>query len=778
MFISAGLNESRGSFNFSDVSVNETVQPGLEFEDKAALNLPVRFVNCSWSHVATAKTVRWGGQNVPLLLHQAEYNAIGGITFDHCSVGDGAEARPWLKCDSCGSRGPALGITGDVTVTNSAGCRTDNVPAGGLAITCDRVPASTSQLKSDDSAVSPLELFVRYSGDLQKPTALPTVLAMMDKARACGYDGMLYDDSAIPSLHIKGRTNATFYSNWDTVRSHAERIGLKLNLAIFPFGYSASIFSQPGYGYQLAEPLKFSGARFRVASDKTHLVPASMYGGIDNGGFDSHNGDLIKGWKQDAPSQRTFVESGQTCRSGGSCLRIGPGAHDAQVWQEMRGVGKLSQVQVSFWAKSSAFAATQYNVELRSLLNRGNDSTTARGRRLSWSWLNVNRTQDWAQYHFVATTWDDREPVALFIGFEQRADGPAPVQQGSIFFDDISVAETAFINVLEREGAPLVARAGNRVLSEGQDFDRVVDPMYPRGLWPQYEAGTSWFSCQWPADGYPDTHPTPVVTLPNSTILSPGEVVTFDYFAVLPVLGSVPSCLTHPAIAQYMHESAGAVALLQPSGMLMSYDEIHIMRNDHDEMSRFATAGELLASHVANATKIARSAVNTAKRKNNSAPNVRLFAWADMFNPDHNSGNHYFLVNGTLEGAWRGIERGLEGVTMMTWGPCNDSAPSKPGQPPCKYRAGLEFFADRGIHQFLGGYYDTHDGTKSARDEWSYQKGVRNVDGFMYTTWGSNNPQNGGLPDYTQMCPYAKELRRLSMTRAAAKVGSGEADGR
>ena len=122
------------------MSVNETVQPGLEFEDKAALSLPVRFSNCSWSHVATAKTVRWGGQNVPLLLHQAEYNAIGGITFDHCSVGDGAEARPWLKCDSCRSRGPALGITGDITVKNSAGCRTDNVPASGLAVTCDRVP--------------------------------------------------------------------------------------------------------------------------------------------------------------------------------------------------------------------------------------------------------------------------------------------------------------------------------------------------------------------------------------------------------------------------------------------------------------------------------------------------------------------------------------------------------------------------------------------------------------------------------------------------------------
>ena len=129
------------------------------------------------------------------------------------------------------------------------------------------------------------------------------------------------------------------------------------------------------------------------------------------------------------------------------------------------------------------------------------------------------------------------------------------------------------------------------------------------------------------------------------------------------------------------------------------------MRNDADETARFATAGELLASHVANATQIARAAVAAATVAANRSSAVRLFAWADMFNPDHNSGDHYFLVNGTLEGAWKGVEPGLPGVTMMTWGPCNDSAPSAPGVPACKYRQGLEFFAAKGIHQFLGGYY-------------------------------------------------------------------------
>ena len=202
----------------------------------------------------------------------------------------------------------------------------------------------------------------------------------------------------------------------------------------------------------------------------------------------------------------------------------------------------------------------------------------ARGRRLSWSWLNVNETQGWAQYHFVATTWDDPEPVAIFIGFEQRTTGPAPAQRGSIFFDDISVEETAFVNVLQRQGAPLHARTvnaaattpGGRVLTQGQDFDFIEDRLYPRGLWPSYSDGTSWFSCQWPARGYPVDHPIPVVTLPTNTSLRPGEVVEVDYYAVLPVMGSVPSCLTHPAITDFMQESAAAVASLQPAGLLMS----------------------------------------------------------------------------------------------------------------------------------------------------------------------------------------------------------------
>eukprot|EP01052_Picozoa_sp_SAG31_P021850 SAG31_NODE_1710_length_7473_cov_3.782072_2_plen_398_part_00 len=162
-------NGSQGWFNFSDVSVNETVQPGLEFEDKAALSLPTRFSNCSWSHVATAKTVRWGGQNVPLLLHQADYGAIGGISFDDCFVSDGVEKRPWLKCDSCRSRGPALAITGHVTVDNSGGCHTENVAHRSLSVTCEQ---------HDDSVFA------------QKTIAAPEWVTLPDYDCTCGCPGL------------------------------------------------------------------------------------------------------------------------------------------------------------------------------------------------------------------------------------------------------------------------------------------------------------------------------------------------------------------------------------------------------------------------------------------------------------------------------------------------------------------------------------------------------------------------------------------------------------
>ena len=60
----------------------------------------------------------------------------------------------------------------------------------------------------------------------------------------------------------------------------------------------------------------------------------------------------------------------------------------------------------------------------------------------------------------------------------------------------------------------------------------------------------------------------------------------------------------------------------------------------------FDTAGELLAWHARNATQIIRNATGRSGANFNGT----VMTWDDMFNPHHNAGDDYFLVNGTLNG--------------------------------------------------------------------------------------------------------------------------------
>ena len=112
---------STGWVDLENITVLNTAQPGLELWKQPA-DVAVALRRCTFAHVGTAPTVRWGGANVPMLLHQSHAAPIGGVVFEDCSVQDGLD-RPFLKCDSCDSRGPAVNISGTLTVHNPHGCR-------------------------------------------------------------------------------------------------------------------------------------------------------------------------------------------------------------------------------------------------------------------------------------------------------------------------------------------------------------------------------------------------------------------------------------------------------------------------------------------------------------------------------------------------------------------------------------------------------------------------------------------------------------------------------
>jgi hypothetical protein len=103
-------------------------------------------------------------------------------------------------------------------------------------------------------------------------------------------------------------------------------------------------------------------------------------------------------------------------------------------------------------------------------------------------------------------------------------------------------------------------------------------------------------------------------------------------------------------------------------------------------------------------------------------PHYELYVWSDMFDPNENAVEKYFMANGPLTGSWKGLSKD---TVIMTW-----TGGAK----------ALRFFSDLGMKQMIGGYYSSLGNVKEwldAIDEVE-AKGAEGIDGFMYTTWDDN----------------------------------------
>ena len=90
-----------------------------------------------------------------------------------------------------------------------------------------------------------------------------------------------------------------------------------------------------------------------------------------------------------------------------------------------------------------------------------------------------------------------------------------------------------------------------------------------------------------------------------------------------------------------------------------------------------------------------------------------------MFDPMHNAVDHYFAVNGTLAGSWKGLDKD---VGIVNW---NGGLMGK----------NCSFFADLGLKQILSGYYDSDENGDGIRQWLDHTQSTRGITGAMYTTW-------------------------------------------
>jgi hypothetical protein len=312
------------------------------------------------------------------------------------------------------------------------------------------------------------------------------------------------------------------------------------------------------------------------------------------------------------------------------------------------------------------------------------------GRTLSFQEGGLEPSKDWTKLEVVFNS-QDQSQINLYVGLWGA-------KSGTLWVDDLAFEEVSLVNVLRREGCPFVVASedGKTTYVEGRDFEPVAD--LKLGQVPY-------------AGEYSFDHVGPTIRLkPGSRIKDGDRLRVSWYHPCLVLSGYTACCLAEPKVYDLLRDQARRIEdLFHPKTVFMQHDELRVANRCRACLARKMTAGQLLAENARRCTAILKE----------TSPGARAVVWSDMFDPNHNAvKGPYYLVNGSLEGSWEGLDRSV-GVVNWNGG---------------KARASLEFFARRGHEQVIAGYYDADDNFAT----WdAARKGVAGVVGFMYTTWSS-----------------------------------------
>jgi len=396
-----------------------------------------------------------------------------------------------------------------------------------------------------------------------------------------------------------------------------------------------------------------------------------------NGDFEEARGNHFSGWSlQDDEGVTTFADR-DVVHGGQSSLRmesIGKNPHrHCRVAQPLK-LQPHRQYRISFWVKSENL--TPADAEVKVLTPDSQSS-------VSFQTFRTQKTQDWMHHDLIFNSLDHGDAM-LYLGSWSGRDG-------KLWWDDLRVEEIGLVNVLRRPGCPVTVRgeSGTRY-EEGRDYTPVVDPQLH------------------PWRGY---HEPPSIQLAAKTRIHDGERLRVSFYHPLIVYEDrITSCISEPKIfADWREEVEQANRLFHPAAFFMSHDEMRVMNQCALCQSKHMTPGELLAWNVRKSAQIIRDV----------RPDAEIWVWNDMFDPMHNAVDHYYAVNGSLKGSWRGLDKGI-GIVNWHGGLKGKNAP---------------FFADLGLKQILSGYYDSDEDGSGIAGWLANTRGVPGIVGAMYTTW-------------------------------------------
>lgn len=494
----------------------------------------------------------------------------------------------------------------------------------------------------------PAERWLYHSVNLQVDENVAKVDVLWRRAAKAGYTHVLLADSKMAKLaDVPGR----YAKNVEKLKALAAELKLQVVPAVFHMGYSnAMLWHDPN----LAEGLPVKDALFVVKNGVAVLEPDPPVALKPKWGF------------VDETLDATFTATD-------------PGGKNARFSQKVK-VRPFRQYHVSVRIRTKDFQGGETKI-----LALGKPGS------LIHSHLGVKPTQDWTEHHAVFNSLESEE-VGIYFGTWGG-------KSGTIQWADPKIEEIGPLNVLRRDGAPLSIRGDDgRVLAEGKDVERIVDPLMGQKPW---------------RGEYNVWHEVPAV----KSSLPDGARLRMSYHHAITVHdGQVMACPSEAKVVDLLRDEAKRVhALWGSKGYMMSHDEIRTMNWDEACRKRGLDAGAILADN-------ARACVGILKEVN---PGGEIYVWNDMFDPQHNARKDYFLVRGDLAGSWEGLD---PSVVIVAWY--------------FEKRAEtFDFFTKRGHRVLAAGYYDG-DAVRNAQG-WleAAKKHPGKAVGFMYTTWQSNFSQ-------------------------------------
>ncbi len=513
------------------------------------------------------------------------------------------------------------------------------------------------------------ELWLYVSENLQVSDRVERLEKLFVRAKQAGYTHVLLSDSKFSRL---GAVPDVYFKNVARVRDSARGNHLELVPAVFPVGYSNDLlWNDP----DLAEGPPVRGARFVVRGGVARLESEAAPR-LRGGDFSD-----LKAWDWKDDTIRS--------EDGAVVIRDPRGAN-ARIVQRVK-LLPWRQYHFSVRVRTRDFRGQP---EVKVLAADG-------GRALNFDHLGVAQTQEWRTHHVVFNSLQYTQ-VGVYLG-AWGADS------GELRFDDAMLEEVGLLNLVRRDGAPLLVRSPDgRELKEGMDFEPVRDPRMGH--------------VQWPGD-YDVHHESPVIRMrgewPENTELR----VSYQHVASI-YDGQVMMDIAEPKSGLLLRDQARRVhEIFRAPGYFMSHDEIRVLGWSDAFRRAGRTPGQLVGDN-------ARLCVGYLHEL---APGARVYSWSDMFDPHHNAvPGPYYLVNGSLSGSWEGLD---PSVIVMNW---NHG----------KRDESLRFFSERGHRQLIAGYYDN---PMEELDQWLVSaRGVKGVLGYMYTTWRA---------DFDKLEAFAKRVR-------------------